>query len=174
MQPKGHYFYRHQVPKEKVLTEKMETYSIAKPRKRINRVKRVVGQKKEDIMKKELPSPVELLVDETKGSEIPKVDDNEVYFEEMDEQSFDQKSDTKIDKKVNVGTKANILTATGRNCSRQLLEHENKIKFLRSVEFTITLYVQSFDQKSDTKIDKKVNVVTEANILTVRGRNCSR
>ena len=106
----------------------METYSTAKSKKRINMVKRVVDQEKGDIMKKELPSPVETLVDETRGSEIPKADDNEVNFEVVDEQSFDQISDGKTDKKVNVVTEANIITVTGCNCSRQLLEYENKIK----------------------------------------------
>ena len=108
----------------------METYSIAKPKKRINIVKRVVGQEKGDIMKKELASPVEPLVDETRGSEIPKVDDNEVNFEVVDEQSFDQISDDKTDKKVNDVTEANIITVTGCKCSRKLLEYESKIKSL--------------------------------------------
>ena len=82
----------------------METYSLAKPKKRINIVKRVVGQEKGGVMKKELTSPVEPLVDETRGSETPKAGDNEVNFEVLDEQSFDQISDDKTDKKVNVVT----------------------------------------------------------------------
>ena len=116
--------------RKSVLTEKMETYSIAKPKKRINIVKRVVGQEKGDIMKKELTSPVEPLVDETRGSEISKIDDNEVNFEVVDEQSFEQISDDKTDKKVNDVTEANIITVTGCKCSRKLLEYENKIKSL--------------------------------------------
>ena len=116
--------------RKSVLTEKMEAYSIAKPKKRINIVKRAVGQEKGDIMKKELTSPVEPLVDETRGSEISKVDDNEVNFEVVDEQSFDQISDDKTDKKVNDVTEANIITVTGCKCSRKLLEYENKIKSL--------------------------------------------
>ena len=108
----------------------METYPIAKPKKRINIVKRILGQEKKDIMKKELPSPMEPLVDEIRGTEIPKVNDNEVNFEVVDEQSFDQISDDKTDKKVNVVTEGNTITVTGCNCSRQLLEYENKIKSL--------------------------------------------
>ena len=81
-------------------------------------------------MKKELPSPMEPLVDEIRGSDIPKVNDNEVNFEVVDEQSFDQISNDKTDKKVNVVTEGNTITVTGCNCSRQLLEYENKIKSL--------------------------------------------
>ena len=116
--------------RKSVLTEKMETYSLAKPKQRISIVKRVVGQEKGDIMKKELTFPVEPPVDETRDNEISKVDDNEVNFEVVDEQSFDQISDDKTDKKVNDVTEANIITVTDCKCSLKLLEYENKIKSL--------------------------------------------
>ena len=78
-------------------------------------------------MQKELLSPVERLEDETGDSEIPKVVNNEVYFDIVDEQSFDQIHEDKTDEKVNIVTEANTKT-TGCNCCRQLLEYENKIK----------------------------------------------
>ena len=62
----------------------MEIYSIAKQKKRINIGKSVVDQRKGDIIQKELLSPVERLEDETGDSEIPKVDNNEVYFDIVD------------------------------------------------------------------------------------------
>ena len=64
------------------MTEKMEIYSIAKPKKRVN-----IG--KGDIMHKELLSPLECFKNETGDSEMPKVDNNEVYFDIVDQQSFD-------------------------------------------------------------------------------------
>ena len=81
-------------------------------------------------MQKELLSPVERLEDETGDSEVPKVDNNEVYFDIVDKQSFDQTCDDKTDEKVNAVAEANTKTLTGCNCSRQLLEYENKIKSL--------------------------------------------
>ena len=78
-------------------------------------------------MQKELLSAVERLEDETGDSEMPKVVNNEVYFDIVDEQSFDQTYDDKTNEKVNIVTEANTKT-TGCNCSRQLLEYENKIK----------------------------------------------
>ena len=62
------------------MTEKMEIYSIAKPRKRIN-IGKSVDQRKGDIMQKELLSPVERLEDETRDSEMPKVGNNDAYFD---------------------------------------------------------------------------------------------
>ena len=109
------------------MTEKMEIYSIAKPKKRIN-IGKSVDQRKGDIMQKELLSPVERLEDETRDSEMPKVGNNDVYFDMVDEQSFDQTHDDKTDEKVNIVTEANTKILTGCNCSRQLLEYENKIK----------------------------------------------
>ena len=78
-------------------------------------------------MQKELLSAVERLEDETGNSEMPKVVNNEVYFDIVDEQSFDQTYDDKTNEKVNIVTEANTKT-TGCTCSRQLLEYENKIK----------------------------------------------
>ena len=78
-------------------------------------------------MQKELLSAVERLEDETGDSEMPKVVNNEVYFDIVDEQSFDQTYDDKTNEKVNIVTEANTKT-TGCICSRQLLEYENKIK----------------------------------------------
>ena len=66
---------------------------------------------------------------------MPKVDNGEVYFDIVDEQSLDQTHDDKTDEKVNIVTEANTKTLTGCNCSRQLLEYENKTKSLE--EFTI-------------------------------------
>ena len=40
-------------------------------------------------MHKELLSPLECFKNETGDSEIPKVDNNEVYFDIVDQQSFD-------------------------------------------------------------------------------------
>ena len=68
------------------MTEKMEIYSIAKPKKRIKIGKSVADQRKGNFMQKELLSPVERLEDETGESEMPKVDNNEVYFDIVDEQ----------------------------------------------------------------------------------------
>ena len=79
-------------------------------------------------MQKELLSPVERLEDETRDSEMPKVGNNDAYFDIVDEQSFDQTHDDKTDEKVNIVTEANTKILTGCNCSRQLLEYENKIK----------------------------------------------
>ena len=76
-------------------------------------------------MQKELLSAVERLEDETGDSEMPKVVNNEVYFDIVDEQSFDQTYDDKTNEKVNIVTEANTKT-TGCNCSRQLLEYGNK------------------------------------------------
>ena len=59
---------------------------------------------------------------------MPKVDNGEVYFDMVDEQSFDQTHDDKTDEKVNIVTEANTKILTGCNCSRQLLEYENQIK----------------------------------------------
>ena len=109
------------------MTEKMEIYSIAKPKKRIN-IGKSVDQRKGDIMQKELLSPVERLEDETRDSEMPKVGNNDAYFDIVDEQSFDQTHDDKTDEKVNIVTEANTKILTGCNCSRQLLEYENQIK----------------------------------------------
>ena len=64
------------------MTEKIGIYSKAKPKKRVN-----IG--KGDIMHKELLSPLECFKNETRDSEIPKVDNNEVYFAIVDQQSFD-------------------------------------------------------------------------------------
>ena len=62
------------------MTEKMEIYSIAKPKKRIN-IGKNVDQRKEGIMQKELLSPVERLEEETRDSEMPKAGNNDVYFD---------------------------------------------------------------------------------------------
>ena len=87
-------------------------------------------------MQKELLSPVKRLEDETGDSEMPKFNHNEVYFDIVDEQSLDQ-TRWQTDEKVNIAKEANTKT-TGCNCSRQLLEYENKIQeFGRTVEFTI-------------------------------------
>ena len=102
------------------MTEKMEICSVGKS---------VVDQKKGDFMQKELLSPVECLEDETGNSEMPKVDNNEVYFDIVDKQSFEETHDEKTDEKVNIVTEANTKTA-GCNCSRQLLKYESKIKSL--------------------------------------------
>ena len=64
---------------------------------------------------------MECLEDETGDSEIPKVDNSEVYFNIVDEQSFDQTWDDKTDEKVNVVAEANTKTLAVCNCSRQLL-----------------------------------------------------
>ena len=79
-------------------------------------------------MQKELLSPVERLEDETRDSDMPKVGNNDAYFDIVDEQSFDQTHDDKTDEKVNIVTEANTKILIGWNCSRQLLEYENKIK----------------------------------------------
>ena len=60
---------------------------------------------------------------------MPKVDNNEVYFDIVDKQSFDETHDDKTNEKVNIVTEANTKTA-GCNCSRQLLKYESKIKSL--------------------------------------------
>ena len=68
----------------------MEIYSIAKPQKMIHIGKSVADQKNGRIMQKELLSPVGRREDETGDSEIPKADYNEVCFDIVDEQPFDQ------------------------------------------------------------------------------------
>ena len=90
-------------------------------------------------MQKELISPLERLQNEIRDSEMPKVDNNQVYFDIVDEQSFGQTHHNKTDEKVNIVTEANTKTLTGYNCSRQLLKYENKISldFGRTVKFTI-------------------------------------
>ena len=56
--------------RKSVMTEKIEIYSIAKPKKRIIIDESVVDQRKGDTMQKELLSPVERLEDETRDTEI--------------------------------------------------------------------------------------------------------
>ena len=128
MQAKGH-FSPSSNKRKSVMTEKMEICSVAKAKKRINIGKSVVDQRKGDFMQKELLSPVECLEDETGDCEMPKVDNNEVYFDIVDKQSFDETHDDKTNEKVNIVTEANTKTA-GCNCSRQLLKYESKIKSL--------------------------------------------
>ena len=67
------------------------------------------------------------------------VDNNEVYFDIVAEQSFDQTHDDKTDEKVNIVTEANTETLTSCNCSRQLLEYENKIESLEE-QLNLPLY----------------------------------
>ena len=57
----------------------------------------------------------------------------------VDEQSFNQTHDDKTDEKVNVVTEANTKTLTGFNCSRQMLEYENRIKGLEE-QLNLPLY----------------------------------
>ena len=94
----------------------MEIYSVAKPKKGINIGKSVLDQRKGDFIQKELLSPVERPEDETRDSEMAKVDNNEVFFHIVDERSFDQTHDDKTDERVNI--------VTGCNCSRELLKLE--------------------------------------------------
>ena len=56
-------------------------------------------------MLKETLSPIERLEAYTGDSEMPKVDNNEVCFDMVDEQSFDQTHDDKTDEKVNICNK---------------------------------------------------------------------
>ena len=63
-------------------------------------------------MQKELLSLVERLEDETRESEMPKNDSNEIFFDIVGEQSFNQTRDDKTDEKVNIGTEANTKTLT--------------------------------------------------------------
>ena len=63
-------------------------------------------------MQKELLSLVERLEDETRESEMPKNDSNEIFFDIVGEQSFDQTRDDKTVEKVNIGTEANTKTLT--------------------------------------------------------------
>ena len=51
------------------MTEKMEIYSIVRPKQRINIEKSVVDQRKGNFMQKKLLSPVERLEDETGDSD---------------------------------------------------------------------------------------------------------
>ena len=67
------------------------------------------------------------------------VDNNEVYFDIVAEQSFDKTHDDKTDEKVNNVTEANTETLTSCNCSRELLEYENKIKSLEE-QLNLPLY----------------------------------
>ena len=69
------------------------------------------------------------LKDESGDSEMAKVDNNEVDFDIVHEQSHDEKTHEII----NIVTEANTKTLTGCNYSRQLMEHENKIKSLKEV-----------------------------------------
>ena len=108
--------------RKSVITEKMEIYSVAKPKKGINIGKSVVDQKKGDFSQKELLSPIERLEDETGDSDMAKVDNNEVFFHIVNEWSLDQTHDNKTDEKVNI--------VTGCKCSRLLLKYENTIKSL--------------------------------------------
>ena len=87
------------------------------------------------LCKKVLLSPMECLEDESGDSEMAKVDNNEVDFDVVYEQSHNEKTHEKI----NIVKQANTKTITGCNCSRQLMEHENKIKSLKEV-FILLLY----------------------------------